>query len=60
MASTTTEQMRGALKLAEAARYLGISQISVRRLIERGLLRPNRNLRHLLFSLEELDRFLRS
>jgi DNA-directed RNA polymerase specialized sigma24 family protein len=38
--------MRGALKLAEAARYLGISQISVRRLIERGLLRPNRNLRH--------------
>jgi excisionase family DNA binding protein len=60
MASTTTEQMRGALKLADAARYLGISQISVRRLIERGLLRPNRNLRHLLFSLEELDRFLRS
>jgi hypothetical protein len=29
------------------------------RLIGRGLIRPNRSLRHLLFPISELDRFLR-
>jgi len=49
----------GALKIKEAAAYLGgISQITVRRLIERGLIRPNRALRHILISKAELDRFL--
>ena len=49
----------GAYKLAEACQYLGgLSQITVRRLVERGLLRPCRATRHLLFSVSELDRFL--
>jgi excisionase family DNA binding protein len=49
---------RGALKLSDAAKYLSVSRISVRRLIARGLLTPNRSLRHLLFPIAELDRFL--
>jgi len=49
----------GALKLKPAAQYLGgISTVSLRRLIERGLIRPNRTLRHILISRAELDRFL--
>jgi hypothetical protein len=49
----------GALKIKDAARYLGgVSQISVRRLIQRGLLKPNRALRHILIPVQELDRFL--
>jgi hypothetical protein len=50
----------GGFKLKAAAAYLGgISIPSVHRLVRRGLLRPNRSLRHLIFSREELDRFLR-
>jgi hypothetical protein len=50
---------QGALKLKDACEYLGgISPSSVRRLINRGLLRPNRALRHVLISVTELDRFL--
>jgi excisionase family DNA binding protein len=53
-------QTVGALKLKSAAQYLGgLSIPTIHRLIKRGLLRPNRALRHLLFSREELDRFLR-
>jgi hypothetical protein len=49
----------GALKLKGAARYLGgVSQISVRRAIDRGLIKPNRSFRHLLIPISELDRFL--
>jgi excisionase family DNA binding protein len=51
---------RGALKVEGACQYLSLSKPSIYRLIARGLLRPNRSLRHLLFSIEELDRFLRS
>ena len=48
-----------AYKLADACQYLGgLSQITVRRLVHRGLLRPNRAVRHLVFSQRELDRFL--
>ena len=50
---------QGALKLKAACDYLGgISATSVRRLIKRKLLRPNRSLRHLLIPIPELDRFL--
>jgi excisionase family DNA binding protein len=60
--TTTTDKQRahqGALKLKDAAKYLGgISIITVRRLIERGLIKPNRALRHLLIPVSELDRFL--
>jgi Helix-turn-helix domain len=49
----------GALKIRDAAQYLGgVSEISVRRLIKRGLIKPNRALRHILIPISELDRFL--
>ncbi len=52
-------EARGALKIKDAARYLGgVSVISVRRLIDRGFIKPNRTLRHLLIPVSELDRFL--
>jgi len=53
-------EVPGALKLKPAAQYLGgLSVPTMHRLIRRGLLRPNRAVRHLLFSRQELDRFLR-
>ena len=49
----------GALKIKDVARYLGgISHTSVRRLIKRGLIKPNRSLRHVLVPVSELDKFL--
>lgn len=57
----TTNINQGALKLKDACRYLGgISPTSLRRLIKRKLLRPNRALRHILIPIAELDRFLKS
>jgi len=53
-----TAALAGALKLREAANYLAVSPMSVRRLIERGLIKPNRALRHILIPIGELDRFL--
>lgn len=56
MRSTSAQ---GALKLKDAAQYLGgVSTITVRRLIQRGLIKPNRTLRHILIPVAELDRFL--
>lgn len=49
---------KGAVKLKDAANYLGVSPISVRRLIERKLIKPNRALRHVIIPISELDRFL--
>jgi excisionase family DNA binding protein len=49
----------GAFKLKDAATYLNISKPTMTRLVQRGLVRANRTLRHYLFSREELDRFLR-
>jgi excisionase family DNA binding protein len=50
---------KGALKIKDAAIYLGgISTITVRRLIKRRLIKPNRALRHVLIPVTELDRFL--
>jgi excisionase family DNA binding protein len=50
---------RGALKLKPAAQYLGgLSVPTMHRLVARGLLRPCRATRHLLFPKKELDRFL--
>jgi hypothetical protein len=57
---TTPADEVGAFKLKSAARYLGgLSIPTMHRLIDRGLLCPNRALRHLLFTRQELDRFLR-
>jgi hypothetical protein len=47
-----------AYKLRDAAAYLSISSVSLRRLIARGLITPNRALRHLIIPIPELDRFL--
>jgi len=48
-----------ALKLRQSCQYLGgISEITLRRLIRRGLIKPNRAIRHILIPLAELDRFL--
>jgi len=49
----------GAFLLKPACKYLGnISPISLRRLVKRGLIKPNTALRHLIFARSELDRFL--
>jgi len=57
--ATAPTQSVGALKLKPAAQYLGgLAVPTMHRLIKRGLLRPNRALRHLVFPIQELDRFL--
>ena len=57
----TPASQPGAYKLKPAAVYLGgLSVPTMHRLIQRGLLRPCRATRHLLFPKKELDRFLMS
>ena len=57
--ATAPAQTVGALKLRPAAAYLGgLSVPTMHRLVKRGLLRPNKSTRHLLFPLAELNRFL--
>ena len=46
------------LKLKDAARYIGLAPITVRRLVNRGELQAVRSVRHLLFSRRILDAFL--
>jgi excisionase family DNA binding protein len=53
-----TEKPIGALKVTGAAKYLNVTPATVRRLVGRGLLKPNRALRHWIFAVDELDRFL--
>jgi len=49
----------GALKIRPACRYIGgVSEITMRRLIEAGKIKPCRTIRHLLIPISELDRFL--
>jgi excisionase family DNA binding protein len=57
-AEPTAEVRRRAFSITETAKILGVSRISIRRLINRGLLRANRTLRHLRISESEIDRFL--
>ena len=47
-----------AFSIGQTATILNVSQISVRRLIARGLFRPNRTLRHIRISRAEINRFL--
>ena len=44
----------------EAAIELNVSPITVRRLIQRGLLRPNKAIRHLRIAKEQINEFARS
>jgi excisionase family DNA binding protein len=55
----TNQAPIGALKIKDAAKYLGgISHVTIRRLIKRGLIKPSRALRHILIPVSELDKFL--
>lgn len=49
---------RLAYSVKEAADLLGVSEKSIRRLIDRGLLKASRALRHLLIPKKEIERFL--
>jgi hypothetical protein len=57
--ANTSPPLRGALKFDDALEYLGgIHPATLRRLIKRGLIRSNRKLRHHIFPIKELDRYL--
>jgi len=45
------------VKIPEAAAMLGVSSSSIRRAIDRGDIRVNRKLRHVLIPLSEIERF---
>jgi hypothetical protein len=60
MKEYVSPQQRGALKLKDAADYLSVSPVSMRRLIQRGLIKPIRSIRHILISVRELNRFTES
>jgi excisionase family DNA binding protein len=55
---TKTEGPRLAYKINEASALLGVSVITIRRAIDRGLIKPSRAFRHVLISAGELQRFL--
>lgn len=54
----TPSSHRIAYRLDEAAKLLGLSTISIRRAIKRGMIRPSRAFRTPLISKEELERFI--
>jgi DNA-directed RNA polymerase specialized sigma24 family protein len=56
---TNLPTQRKALKITETADTLGVNPASIRRAIQRGMLRPCRAFRHVLISVEEIERFLR-
>ncbi|MGD0059311.1 MAG: hypothetical protein ABSD58_07825 [Verrucomicrobiia bacterium] len=56
---TNKMEFRLALTRYETAKALGITPISVDRLVARGLLRPCRALRRPLFARAEIERFLK-
>ena len=51
---------RLAYTMKETANMLGVSYITVHRLLKRGLLRSSTALRHKLIPKAEIDRFLKS
>ena len=52
------DSMRMAFSVQETAQILGISDKTVRRLLDRKLLRASRAIRHLLIPKKEIERFL--
>ena len=48
-----------ALTREETAQAIGVHPITISRLTERGLIRPSRATRRPLYSIEEIQRFLR-
>lgn len=59
LAQNKTVGAKLALSRIEAADALGVSSVSVDRLVKRGLLHPSRATRRPLFPVWELERFLR-
>ena len=49
-----------AVKINEAASLLSVTPITIRRLIERGFLKPCRVLRHPLIPIEQIEELLRT
>jgi hypothetical protein len=49
-----------AYKLKGATTLLGVSTVTMRRAIQRGLIRPSRAFRHVLIRTDELNCFLKS
>jgi hypothetical protein len=58
-AQMNNKEFRLALTRQETAKALGVTPITVDRLVARGLLRPCRALRRPLFPLPEIERFLK-
>mgnify|MGYP000869452398 CR=1 FL=1 len=56
---TTTVTPKLALNRKEAAAALSVSAVTIDRLTERGLLKPSRATRRPLYSVAEIERFLR-
>ena len=56
---TNQMEFRLALTRHETAKALGVTPITIDRLVARGLLHPCRALRRPLFSRDEIERFLR-
>jgi excisionase family DNA binding protein len=48
-----------AVKIHEAARLLSVTPVTIRRLIERGLLKPCRALRHVLVPVDQIEALLK-
>ena len=56
----TSGVLPAAFKMREARAYLGgLAVPTMHRLVKRGLLRPNRSTRYLIFARSELDTFIR-
>ena len=54
------EEPPGAYRIRKAAWFIGGCSVpTMHRLVKRGLIRPNRAMRHLTFAREELLRFVR-
>ena len=52
------DSMRMAFSIQETAQILGVSDKTVRRLLDRKLLRASRAIRHYLIPKKEIERFL--
>jgi excisionase family DNA binding protein len=53
-----TPTPRLSYKIKEAVQILGVSPVTVRRAIDRGLLKPYRAFRHTLISAKQLKKFV--
>ena len=59
ISQASTSEKRLAYTMKETAEILGVSYITVHRLIQRGLLKPSLALRHKIIPKFEIERFLK-